>query len=214
MHGKPYRSNSILRSFRYHTLHYTGDDFKQDAESRSVRWSIITHVNIREGESGQYRGDTVFTLVDGARELGNLHFRPRRLFCPAELTFVGTPYHSRQGYGKVLVQAFVDKVGPGRVVTSEIVHTPTWDALERLDFLRVAFERGACAVTDHDTLANRIPITRFLERGGIHILKFDIAYGTREKKRLPTYGAIVALHRELSDHYINFFRTKIIGNIE
>ena len=88
-------------------------------------------MRIREEESGLFQGCRVLTLIDAHRRVASVHFVPRRMFFPAELTYVETSHsHQRQGYGKQAMQAFIEHVGKGKVVTTQIVHSESWGKFE------------------------------------------------------------------------------------
>lgn len=168
-------------------------------------------MHIEKGKSGIFQRDTVLTLKNRSVSVGDVHFLPRTLLRPAQLTFIGTEPHSGTGYGRELLHAFIQEVGKGSVTTSEITHSETWKTLRQLGFLRRAYEEGLCRVTDHHRLSKEIPITQFLEKGGIHVQRLDITYG--RKKQLPSYEAIEHQYDEIKDHFISFFRTQIFGII-
>ncbi len=165
---------------------------------------------IKEGRRRSPNDVVVLSLVE-PDYLGQLSYRPRRIFGSAELCSINTQPRTREGHGRALLKKFISNVGPGPVVTTEIVHSQTWERLQRLGVLHAAFNQGKYVITDRQTLAQEIPITRFLENGGIHIQELDIEYGT--KKQLPTYNAIVATYDRGDDHFVNYFFTRIVGRI-
>ncbi len=167
---------------------------------------------IKEGRSGLFYNAKTFTLTDDSSSFGDVHFRPRKLFRPAELCLVQTEPYSGIGNGRELLHAFIEEVGRGPITTTEISHSETWTVFRELGLLRAAYIQGMFTVSDRQLLSEVIPITRFLERGGIHVLRIVIEYG--KKKRLPTYEDIGTQYDKGSDHFISYFGTRIDGEIE
>lgn len=88
---------------------------------------------------------------------------------PARLVFIQTwrEWQGR-GYGRELLEAFIDRVGHGGVVTSEIVHCETWSALRESDVLEKTYAWGKVWIRNKDRLME-LPIVRFLESSGMDI---------------------------------------------
>ncbi len=171
---------------------------------------IIQTMRIREEDSGLFLGCRVLTLSEASRRVASVHFVPRGILRPAELTYVTVDRgHRRQGYGTQAMQVFIDRVGHGKVVTTQIVHSESWGSIRELGLLRKAFTSRTSKITSPDVLS-QIPITNFLQQSGMDVARLVLVYG--KDKKAPTYDAVMEkIDRE--DVYLSFFRSKIEGSV-
>lgn len=161
----------------------------------------------REGDSGLFEGCRVLSLSDDHRRVASVHFIPRRMFFPAELTYVEAHPHRRQGYGTQVMQAFIERVGHGKVVTTQIVHSESWGRIRELGILRNAYESRVSKTTSPDVLSE-IPITNFLQKSGMRIDRLVVVYGRGKKE--PTYDGVLE-KIDTEDFYPSYFTSKIEG---
>ena len=167
-------------------------------------------MRIREDESGLFLGCRVLTLSDASRRVASVHFVPRGIFRPAELTYITVDHaHRRRGYGIQIMQAFIERVGHGRVVTTQIVHSESWGSIRELGLLRNAFTSRTSKTTSPDVLS-QIPITNFLQQSGMEVARLVLRYG--RDKTAPTYDAVME-KIDTEDVYLSFFRSKIEGSV-
>ena len=166
---------------------------------------------IREGQSGIFQHCRVISLYETGEPfpIASVHFRPRRIMRPAELVFIQSAPNSGRGFGRQIFQVFVDRVGHGNVVTSEIVHSQTWKALRRLRLLQPAYEHGEERIVDAGVLG-RLPIIHFLQSSGMEVTEVALTYG--KKKTLSPFRRLL---REIdtNDYYTSFFTSRILGRI-
>ncbi len=167
-------------------------------------------MRIREDDSGLFLGCRVLTLSDSSRRVASVHFVPRRIFRPAELTYITVDKSRRyQGYGTQIMQAFIERVGHGKVVTTQIVHSESWGKIRELGLLRNVFTTRTSNITGPDVLS-QIPITHFLQQSGMAVARLVLRYG-RDKKA-STYDAVME-KIDTEDVYLSFFRSRIEGSV-
>lgn len=166
-------------------------------------------MRIREDESGLFVGCRVLSLIDTHRRVASVHFLPRRWFAPAELVYVEALQPRRRGYGTQAMQAFIEHVGHGKVVTTQIVHTESWGRIRELGILRTAYESRVSKITSPDTLSE-IPITDFLQKSGMRIDRLIVMYG--KGKKATTYDDVMS-KIDTEDFYPSYFRSKIEGTV-
>lgn len=172
---------------------------------------IIHPMPIREGQSGLFKGCRVISLYEVGEPfpIASVHFRPRRILRPARLVFIQSEPNSGQGFGRQMMREFIDRVGPGDVVTSEIVHSETWRALRHLRLLRCAYEQGAERIMEPHVLS-RLPIVHFLQSSGMDVSEVTITYG--KKKTLSPFRALMK-EIDTNDFYTSFFTTMMRGTV-
>lgn len=164
-------------------------------------------MRIREEFSGLFLGCRVLTLIEASHRVASVHFVPRRMFFPAELTYIEAATPRRRGYGTQAMHAFIEHVGHGKVVTTQIVHSESWGAIRELGILRTAYESRVSKTTRPDVLLE-IPITNFLQKSGMRVERLVVWYG--KGKRAPTYDEVLQ-KIDTEDFYPSYFRSKIEG---
>jgi len=107
------------------------------------------------------------------------------------------------------MQAFIERVGHGKVVTTQIVHSESWGKIRELGLLRNVFTSRTSSITSPDVLS-QIPITHFLQQSGMAVARLVLRYG-RDKKA-PTYDAVME-KIDTEDVYLSFFRSRIEGSV-
>lgn len=167
-------------------------------------------MRIREEESALFTGCRVLMLSEEHRRVASVHFLPRRMFFPAELTYIQVLTSKRnEGFGRHALQAFIERVGHGKVVTTQIVHGESWRKIRELGILRDAFGARSLNVMSASELS-QIPITNFLQKSGMRVDRVVFVYG--RGKREPTYDAVME-KIDIDDSYPSFFRSRIEGSV-
>ena len=141
------------------------------------------------------------------KDVGDLDFIPGGRMKAVELLWISTRVR-RSGLSKLLIQSFVEQIGRGqKVIADGIIHPDSWLALERLGFLKKAYDSNKLlTLSDHDIL-NAIPITHVLQSGGLNVEKLRLCYFRKDFR----YEEIRRSIFESPDSGPSFFKTRIFA---
>lgn len=126
---------------------------------------------------------------------------------PNELLFISTRHHQRQGLSRYLIQAFINEVGHGKLVTSGIIHKDTWTTLRNMGLLHDAYYSGSISIPNEAILRD-LPIIKVLQSGGIQV---DLLRIKHRSDRPENYETLLAKIDANTGKYMDFFDTRIEG---